>query len=213
MSTCSRVDEIRDYAMGEGPAEARGAIENHAASCEECAGELQRMRLVTAALRSMPEEEVPQRIAFVSDKIFEPSPVTRFFQGFWNSTARLGFASACLLTVAITTFALRQPAAAPVAPSPAAANATATQASYTPALSQREIARQIDEAVAKAVTQVREQDARLTKAALESAEARHQKEHQALMVAMQESMTVLQKRLSTYTMLASNYQPREAAGQ
>jgi len=204
MSSCSRLEEIRDYAMGELTADARGAVENHTAACDECAAELRSLRLTTTTLRSLPDEEIPQRIAFVSDKVFEPSPVARFFQGFWNSTARLGFASAALLAISITTFALRQPVAAPVTNQPA----IATQASLTP-----DISKQIDVAVARAVAQVHQEDAQLTKAALETAEARHRQEHQALMVAMQESMTVLQKRLSTYTMLASNNMPREAGGQ
>ena len=201
MSQCDRLDEVRDYAMGELPPDARNGIAMHAAACAECASELNSLRLATAALRVLADEEIPQRIAFVSDKVFEPSPVARWFQGFWNSAARLGFASACVLAISITTFALRP--AAHVASQPS----NVAQVSLTPDVSQ-----QIDAAVAKAVAQVHQQDAQLTKAALEAADIRHDKEHQALMIAMQESMTVLQKRLSTFTMLASNSIPREDGG-
>jgi hypothetical protein len=199
MSTCDRLEELRDYAMGELPADARGDIEKHAVVCPDCASELNSLRLTTAALRVLPDEEIPQRIGFVSDKVFEPSPVARWFRDFWNSAARLGFASACLLAVAITTLALRTPAP-PVVQQPRISLNS-------------DVSEQIDIAVAKAVAQVRGRDAQLTKAALDAAEARHQQEHQALMVAMEENMTVLQKRLSTVTTLASNFVPREDAGQ
>jgi hypothetical protein len=42
------------------------------------------------------EEEPPRRIAFVSDKVFEPA----WWQRLWNS-GRVGFASAALLSMAI----------------------------------------------------------------------------------------------------------------
>jgi anti-sigma factor RsiW len=198
MSTCDRLEELRDYAVGELPANARSEIAKHAAVCAECASELNSLRFTAAALRALPDEEIPRRIGFVSDKVFEPSPVARWLQSFWNSAARLGFASACLLAVAITTFALRQPSAAVAMPLVSIS---------------ADVTNQIDAAVTKAVAEVRLQDAQLTRAALDAAEVRHQQEHQALMVAMQESMTVLQKRLSMFTMLASNSVPREDAGQ
>src|SRR5579862_872358 len=94
-STPHPVEALRDYAFGELPAERHPELERHLGICGECATELDRLRLTTAALRTLPDREMPQRIAFVSDKVFEPSPVTRFFAGWWNSAARLGFASAC----------------------------------------------------------------------------------------------------------------------
>ena len=196
MTQCDRLEELRDYAMGELPPEARSSLERHTSACADCAAELSSLRLTTAALRALPDEEIPQRIGFVSDKVFEPSPVARWFQTFWNSTARLGFASACLLAVAITTFSLRQPVPAP-------SRAAAVQPGAA------DISGRIDAAVANAMAQVRAEDAKLTQAALEASEQRHQQEHLALLVAMQENMTVLQKRLSTYTLLASNSVPAE----
>ena len=92
MSTCDRAEALRDYAFDELSAvEARG-MEQHLQTCEACAAELERLQITTAALRSVPDREIPQRIAFVSDKVFAPSAAARFFSGFWNSTARLGFA-------------------------------------------------------------------------------------------------------------------------
>ena len=56
------------------------------------------------ALFSLREEEIPQRIGFVSDQIFEPSPWRRGWAAFWGSAARLGFASAAMLSVALVVF-------------------------------------------------------------------------------------------------------------
>ena len=190
MTACDRIEEVRDYAMGELAPEAREAVERHIPGCEECTAEIAVLQLTTAALRSLPDREVPQRIAFVSDKVFEASPVSRFFSGFWNSAARLGFASACVLAGAMVFWTVnrpQQPVAGPAAP--------VIQASITQA--------DVEAAVNKAVAKVHEDDERVTTAALASADGRHEREHRALMVAMEENMTVLQKRLSTYTMLAS----------
>src|ERR1700761_9329402 len=94
LSPCTRAEALRDYAFDELPVEERLAMEQHLAGCAECALELDRLHLTTAALRTLPDREIPQRIAFVSDRVFEPSA----FRRFWNSGARLGFASACMLS-------------------------------------------------------------------------------------------------------------------
>jgi hypothetical protein len=119
---------------------------------------MERLHLTGAALFSLREEEIPQRIAFVSDKIFEPSPVRRWLTAFWGSTARLGFAAAAMLSVAITFSAWhRTPAPAPVPP--VTAVNTAVPASLTPA--------EIDQRIQQAVVQ-----------AAAGLERRYAKEHQ-----------------------------------
>jgi hypothetical protein len=65
------------------------------------------LRATRTSLLTLREEEPPQRIGFVSDKIFEPSPVRRFFANFWLSGARLGFAGAGMLSIALIVFAAR----------------------------------------------------------------------------------------------------------
>jgi hypothetical protein len=110
--SCSPFD-LRDYFLQElaGPHQQR-QVEAHVKTCASCREELDRLRVTGAALHSMADEEIPQRIAFVSDKIFEPSPWRRWLAAFWNSGARLGFASAAMLSVSLVVFALR-PAPAP----------------------------------------------------------------------------------------------------
>ena len=56
-------------------------MEAHVETCPRCREELDRLRLTEAALFALRDEEIPQRIAFVSDKIFEPSPARRWMAG------------------------------------------------------------------------------------------------------------------------------------
>lgn len=95
---CNRTSLVRDYAFDELPLNERQSMERHLAQCAACAAELDGVRLTTAALRVLPDVEVPQRIAFVSEKVVERS----WLAGIWNSAARLGFASACVLAAGLT---------------------------------------------------------------------------------------------------------------
>jgi anti-sigma factor RsiW len=101
--SCSPFD-LRDYFLKELPAPERQQVDFHLKTCPACREEVDRLRLTEAALASLRDEEVPRRLAFVSDKIFEPSPWARAWAGFWNSGARLGFASAAMLSVALVVF-------------------------------------------------------------------------------------------------------------
>lgn len=195
-SPCGQSDLLRDYAFDEVPGGERLAIERHLAECAECAQELDQLRLTTAALRILPDREIPQRIAFVSDKVFQPSPLARFAAGFWNSAARLGFVSACVLAAALIVFAYHRPAPQQVAITAPVANNV-------------DVSKQINDAVAKAVTQVRREDAKMTQAAL----AAYDQKNRAQWVALEESFSVLQKRVNTDTILASSSLPLSGAGQ
>jgi len=181
MSTCDRAEALRDYAFDELPAGERPGMEQHIAVCGDCAAELDQLRVTTAVLRVLPDREIPQRIAFVSDKVFQPSPLSRFFGGFWNSAARLGFASACVLGGALVVAAYHRPA-------PIALREVRT------IVQTADVSKQVNEAVAKAVAQVHEEDARLFAAS----EIRHDNEHRALM----DAVNVLQAR-SNYQMTTS----------
>jgi anti-sigma factor RsiW len=172
MSTCDRAEALRDYAFDELPAGERREMEQHLAACGDCAAELDQLRVATAVLRVLPDREIPQRIAFVSDKVFQPSPVARFFGSFWNSAARLGFASACVLGAALIVAAYHRPAPAP--------------AEVRTIVQTADVTKQVNEAVAKAIAQVHQEDARMLKAA----EIRNDKEHRMLM----EAVNVLQDR-------------------
>lgn len=204
--SCGRADVLRDYAFDELNAADRKVFEQHLGECGECAAELDRLQLTTAALRMLPDQEIPQRIAFVSDAVVEPSQWS-WLSGFWNSGTRLGFASACVLALAILVFSFHRPEAAMTAGQVMPASTATSQQM------QEAVNRAVNEAVNQAVSKVRADDAQILQAALDTADRKHDKEHQALMVAMEESMTVLQKRLSTYTVLASADAARMGGGQ
>lgn len=89
---CSKLD-WKGYALGELDKNARAEAEAHVATCQACRDELAATRLTLDALSTLHEEEVPRRIAFVSDKVFEP----RWWQRLWNPT----FAAACVVAAAI----------------------------------------------------------------------------------------------------------------
>ncbi len=98
--SCSSCD-WKAYVLGELDADARAQAEAHAATCESCREELASNRLTLDALSTLREEEVPRRIAFVSDKVFEP----RWWQRIWNPT----FAAACVIAAAIVVHGFARP--------------------------------------------------------------------------------------------------------
>src|SRR6185436_13369297 len=104
--SCSQYD-WKAYAVGEISASERGAAEGHAATCAACREELAGLRLTLDAMSTLREEEVPRRIAFVSDKVFEP----RWWQRLWSPT----FAAAMLIAAAILVHAFARPGADPAA--------------------------------------------------------------------------------------------------
>jgi anti-sigma factor RsiW len=83
----------KGYALGELAANERREAEAHAATCEGCRGELAHVRLTVDTLSALREEEVPRRIAFVSDKVFGPR--------WWETFLRPSFAAACVIAAAI----------------------------------------------------------------------------------------------------------------
>ena len=104
--SCAPFD-LRDYFLGELAEAERAQVRLHARTCEHCADELRRLEMTQAALLSVRDEEIPQRIAFVSDRVYEPSALRRWWSAFWNSAPRLGFASAAMLSAAIFAYSQR----------------------------------------------------------------------------------------------------------
>src|SRR5256886_17214869 len=98
--SCSPFD-LRDYFLKELAPPQQLQVDAHVKTCDACREEVERVGATEAALFCLRDEEIPQRIGFISDKIFEPSPARRWLTAFWGSTARLGFASASVLSVAI----------------------------------------------------------------------------------------------------------------
>jgi anti-sigma factor RsiW len=92
--SCSPFD-LRDYWFEELSPEERRQVETHVAGCSGCHEEFERLRLTRQALAHLREEEVPRRIAFVSDKVFEPTRFARW----WSGMPKLAFGLALVLAV------------------------------------------------------------------------------------------------------------------
>jgi anti-sigma factor RsiW len=129
--SCENYD-WKAYALGELAASERREAEGHVATCEGCRGELAHVRLTVDTLSALREEEVPRRIAFVSDKVFEPR--------WWDAFLKPSFAAALVLAAAIVMhgYLMRPPAV----------DSAAIQA-------------QVNQAVTRAVADVERQNAEL----------------------------------------------------
>jgi len=195
-SHCDRAEALRDYAFDEQfPQDERRAMEQHLATCGNCVLELEQLRLTAAALRTLPDREIPQRIAFVSDRVFEPSP----FRRFWNSGARMGFASACVLSAALVVSAWHFSNTYRPAEVGTAVRTASVQ------VSRDEISAAVAQAVAQVRGQIAERDAQTIQAAIQTYEREHDAEYRSRMVAMEESFMYLRKKLNiTYASLGSS---------
>ena len=176
--------EIRDYFLDELPEADKRQTARHLASCSRCASELEGLRHLRFALESVPDQEPPQRIGFVSDKIFEPSRARRIWNSFWHSGPQLGFASAAMLSAALVFFAMRPAPAVRLVERPVAA-ATETSASMQPL---------IDAAVRKAVAETEVRQQQRTDALLAVAQRKYEKDQRDLILRVADSFTMLQKR-------------------
>ncbi len=171
------------YAFGEMTAEARQNAEAHASDCSECHQEWSGLTGTLAALSSLREEAVPRRIAFVSDKVFEPR--------WWQAYLRPAFLGTSLLAGAILVHALVRPGSTN-AGAEAALRAAVTQ-EVTQEITRRvtqEVTRNVQQqmqeqmaaslnsvmntAVTKAVAETRQADDRRTTKLLAAAETRYQ---------------------------------------
>jgi anti-sigma factor RsiW len=101
--SCAQFD-WKAYALGELNIAERKSAEAHAKNCEACHEELASLRVTLDAMATLRDEEMPRRIAFVSDKVFEP----RWYQRLWSPT----FAGAMVLAAAILVHGFVRPSAA-----------------------------------------------------------------------------------------------------
>lgn len=182
--SCSPFD-LRDYLLGELAPPDRRLLEKHVDACSGCREELDRLQVTHAALRSLAEEEIPQRIAFVSDKVFEPSPWRRAARAFWNSSARLGFVSAAMLSCALVVTALYRPVPAPAGPAPVSQVETARL--------DADFERRLHDAVQTAVAESEARQAEKTARLIQAFEKRNEFDRQGLLMAVSQNMDVLRK--------------------
>ncbi len=101
--------DLRDYLFDELNPEEQAAVEAYLSTSPEAREEMGRLLLTQQALRSVSDEEVPRRIGFISDKVFEPSLARRWWLGFWNAAPHFGFSMAAVLVVLFTGIWVVQP--------------------------------------------------------------------------------------------------------
>ena len=160
----------KSYALGELDADARREAEQHAAACSACQDELASLRVTLDALATLREEEVPRRIAFVSDKVFEPR--------WWQSFLRPSFAAGAIVAAAILVHAFVRPLA------DSRMNTASMEARVAAIVSEQvnkdvdrrvaaELSGAVEQAVAKAVADTEKRDDQRTVQLLAAAERRY----------------------------------------
>jgi anti-sigma factor RsiW len=192
--SCSAVD-LKAYVVGELAQREKATVEDHVRGCDGCREELERLNLTRAALASLEEEEIPRRIAFVSDVIFEP----RWWQTMWRSGPVMGFASAALLAAAILVHGF----ARPISPAPGSAVDTAQ-------IEQRvesQVNARVDAAVTKAVNEAQaKQNADFAKV-LNATESRFELQRQSDLATVRQAAEYYQKQLNKYLVASNEERP------
>ena len=178
--SCSPYD-LKDYFFEELPPAERRLVEEHLKQCPGCRVELERLQVTGSALHALRDEEPPRRIAFVSDKVLEPT----WWQRLWQSGPRLGFAAAAMLAVAILVQALVRPAAPP-APDSAALEARISA----------EVAKRLEPTIAAAVAASEARQAQRAAQLVAETEKRLDFDRRADRVAFEETLSVLQKKFN-----------------
>ena len=89
--------DLRDYLFDELTPEQRAEVQAYLDTSAEAREELERLQLTHKALLSLSDEEIPRRIAFVSDKVFEPSWAMRLWRELWAGAPRVGFGMAAVI--------------------------------------------------------------------------------------------------------------------
>ena len=176
--------DLKAYVVGEVARHERGVVEDHVRGCQSCREELDRLTLTRSALASLEDEEVPRRIAFVSDRVSYP----RWWQSMWRSGPAMGFASAALLAAAILIHGFE---ARPVVPSVDAAQI------------EKQVESQLNARVQAAVSQAQATQAAEFTKVLNSTETRFELQRQSDLAVVQQAADYYRNQLARFEM-ASN---------
>jgi hypothetical protein len=187
--------ELHDYFLGELAENERRQMDHHVRACASCSDELERLKITQTALMTLREEAIPQRIGFVSDKVFEPGVVGRSWRSFWGSTAQLVFASAAMLSIAIVVHAVR-PAERVVADRAEPLSAVVIE---------RQVAEHVQAAVQKVVAESEARQTAKTSELLAVAEERYQAQREAEMRNVADAFSVLQKHYNLMVRASNDY--------
>lgn len=175
-------DDLKDYVFGELDAAGRRAVEAAVASDVALRDELARLQVTQSALFTIREEELPRRIAFVSDKVFEP----KWWQVWLNSGPRMAFASAALLAAAIVFHGAAGQAAGPVA---GPAVASIDQAAF-----EKRIAEEVTRVLPAALDQAEQRHRMQLASAIKEAEGKYQRLRQEDQMNMEASYSLFREK-------------------
>jgi anti-sigma factor RsiW len=177
-----KASDLKAYVVGELTRSERGGVEDHVRGCQSCREELDRLNLTRSALASLEEEEIPRRIAFVSDRVFEP----RWWQTVWHSGPTMGFASAALLAGAILVHGFQ---ARPVA--------------VDAAQIEKQVESQLNARVQAAVSQAQAKQAAEFAKVLNDTENRYQTQRKSDLATVQQAAEYYEKQMARFE-VASN---------
>jgi len=172
--TCAPFD-LKDFLFGELNAAEKESVERHLVACAACQEEFAALNTTRSTLLCIGEEEPLRRIAFVSDKVFEP----RWWQKLFVSGPQLGFASAAVLALAIVFHAIHTPAAAPIASAPVA-SAPVAQVQIDQKAIDAEIAKRVAVAVEKASIDLEARQTEKLRQVMAESDRRHQMDLQTV---------------------------------
>lgn len=171
---------LKDYVFGELNEAERRVVESAVAADSSLREELARLQFTQSALFSLRDEELPHRIAFVSDKVFEP----KWWQAWLNSGPRLGFASAALLAGAIVFHGVA------AQPKPMEASVP----SFDQARFEQRIAEEVTRALPVALEQAERRHRMQLAAAMKEAEGKYQRLRQDDQMAMEASYSLFREK-------------------
>jgi len=197
---CSSED-LKAYFLGELSARDKAPVEDHVRACQNCSEELDRLKLTHTALLALEEEEVPRRISFVSDKVFEP----RWYETIWRSGPAMGFGSAVILAAAILVHGFTvqgfagQGFAGQGFARPAAAPATlAVDTAQIEQRIEREVNARLDAVVAKSVNDAQAKQAAEFAKVLDATEKRFESRRQADLATVQQAAKYYEQKMSRW---------------
>lgn len=96
----------KGFVLQEIPPAERRRMEEHLRSCSACRQEVEALGLTIVAVRQLPQQPIPRRLAFVSDPVFE----LPWWKRLWRMPAPAwGFAAACVVAAAIFAHGLITP--------------------------------------------------------------------------------------------------------
>lgn len=202
--------DIRALLFDNLPETEKQHLRAHLAGCESCQVETERLKATTLALRSVPDEEPPVRISFVSDRVFEPSWWQRLNP--FGGPGLLAHAALALSTVAAAAILITMQWSGHDAQLNArAGSATLSQAAFDQKVQQAVDAR-LTVAVAQAVHEVEERQDVKYRGMLAEYHKQQQQDEEKL-VHQVEAAWRYQDQLKTRALYAALEKPDSGSGQ